>query len=168
MKKPLTMDLECGSLAQLKFHLTMNTSIRWPMPFTKWKALVSVYSFVLSVIINSNEPLVFTPLFVKSSKQQVHSQRSLQSKSWQSKATQCMVGRRGGGVGVGNAIESPLVTLSLLLSLFFFFLQSNFSSVAMTRSGLSLEELRIVEGQGQSSEVITPPEEINRMTDLGQ
>uniref|UniRef100_A0A8C9BMN0 plus-end-directed kinesin ATPase n=1 Tax=Phocoena sinus TaxID=42100 RepID=A0A8C9BMN0_PHOSS len=47
-----------------------------------------------------------------------------------------------------------------------YFNQSNFSSVAMTRSGLSLEELRIVEGQGQSSEVITPPEEINRMNDL--
>lgn len=45
--------------------------------------------------------------------------------------------------------------------------QSDFSSVAMTRSGLSLEELRIVEGQGQSSEVITPPEEIHRMNDLG-
>ncbi|XP_069935413.1 kinesin-like protein KIF1B isoform X19 [Oryctolagus cuniculus] len=46
------------------------------------------------------------------------------------------------------------------------FNQSDFSSVAMTRSGLSLEELRIVEGQGQSSEVIAPPEEINRMNDL--
>nr|XP_045006468.1 kinesin-like protein KIF1B isoform X10 [Jaculus jaculus] len=46
------------------------------------------------------------------------------------------------------------------------FSQNDFSSVAMTRSGLSLEELRIVEGQGQSSEVITPPEEINRMNDL--
>ncbi|XP_037021547.2 kinesin-like protein KIF1B isoform X1 [Artibeus jamaicensis] len=47
-----------------------------------------------------------------------------------------------------------------------YFHQSDFSSVAMTRSGLSLEELRIVEGQGQSSEVITPPEEISRMNDL--
>ncbi|XP_036316943.1 kinesin-like protein KIF1B isoform X10 [Pipistrellus kuhlii] len=47
-----------------------------------------------------------------------------------------------------------------------YFNQSDFSSVAMTRSGLSLEELRIVEGQGQSSEVISPPEEINRMNDL--
>ncbi|XP_053433232.1 kinesin-like protein KIF1B isoform X8 [Nycticebus coucang] len=47
-----------------------------------------------------------------------------------------------------------------------YFNQSDFSSVAMTRSGLSLEELRIVEGQGQSSEVITPPEEINPMNDL--
>lgn len=45
--------------------------------------------------------------------------------------------------------------------------QSDISSVALTRSGLSLEELRIVEGQGQSSEVITPPEEVNRMNDLG-
>uniref|UniRef100_A0A669QZT9 plus-end-directed kinesin ATPase n=1 Tax=Phasianus colchicus TaxID=9054 RepID=A0A669QZT9_PHACC len=44
---------------------------------------------------------------------------------------------------------------------------SDFSAVAMTRSGLSLEELRIVEGQGQNSEVITPPEEINRMNELG-
>ncbi|XP_045402125.1 kinesin-like protein KIF1B isoform X1 [Lemur catta] len=47
-----------------------------------------------------------------------------------------------------------------------YFNQSDFSSVAMTRAGLSLEELRIVEGQGQSSEVISPPEEINRMNDL--
>ncbi|XP_068771830.1 kinesin-like protein KIF1B isoform X11 [Struthio camelus] len=47
-----------------------------------------------------------------------------------------------------------------------YFNKSDFSSVAMTRSGLSLEELRIVEGQGQNSEVITPPEEINRMNDL--
>ncbi|XP_051029949.1 kinesin-like protein KIF1B isoform X12 [Phodopus roborovskii] len=47
-----------------------------------------------------------------------------------------------------------------------YFNQSDFSSVAMTRSGLSLEELRIVEGQGQSSEVISPPEEVNRMNDL--
>ncbi|XP_072464917.1 kinesin-like protein KIF1B isoform X1 [Notamacropus eugenii] len=43
-----------------------------------------------------------------------------------------------------------------------YFNQSDFSSVAMTRSGLSLEELRIVEGQGQSSDIITPPEEIIR------
>uniref|UniRef100_A0A8V5H364 plus-end-directed kinesin ATPase n=1 Tax=Melopsittacus undulatus TaxID=13146 RepID=A0A8V5H364_MELUD len=42
----------------------------------------------------------------------------------------------------------------------------DFSSVAMTRSGLSLEELRIVEGQGQNSDVTTPPEEINRMNEL--
>ncbi|XP_077168432.1 kinesin-like protein KIF1B isoform X1 [Paroedura picta] len=47
-----------------------------------------------------------------------------------------------------------------------YFNKNNFSSVAMTRSGLSLEELRIVEGQGQSSEIITPPEEINRLSDL--
>ncbi|XP_025929758.1 kinesin-like protein KIF1B isoform X5 [Apteryx rowi] len=47
-----------------------------------------------------------------------------------------------------------------------YFNKSDFSSVAMTRSGLSLEELRIVEGQGQNSEVITPPEEINRMNDV--
>ncbi|XP_075406910.1 kinesin-like protein KIF1B isoform X1 [Tenrec ecaudatus] len=47
-----------------------------------------------------------------------------------------------------------------------YFNRSDFSSVSMTRSGLSLEELRIVEGQGQSSEVITPPEEVNRMADL--
>ncbi|XP_027738301.1 kinesin-like protein KIF1B isoform X4 [Empidonax traillii] len=47
-----------------------------------------------------------------------------------------------------------------------YFDKSDFSSVAMTRSGLSLEELRIVEGQGQTSEVTTPPEEINRMNEL--
>uniref|UniRef100_A0A8C1Y753 plus-end-directed kinesin ATPase n=1 Tax=Cyprinus carpio TaxID=7962 RepID=A0A8C1Y753_CYPCA len=46
--------------------------------------------------------------------------------------------------------------------------QSDFSSVVMTRSGLSLEELRIVEGQGQSSEVITPSEEMNRINDMGE
>ncbi|NXS55984.1 KIF1B protein, partial [Brachypteracias leptosomus] len=47
-----------------------------------------------------------------------------------------------------------------------YFDKSDFSSVAMTRSGLSLEELRIVEGQGQNTEVTTPPEEINRMNEL--
>ncbi|XP_052034129.1 kinesin-like protein KIF1B isoform X2 [Apodemus sylvaticus] len=47
-----------------------------------------------------------------------------------------------------------------------YFNQSDFSSAAMTRSGLSLEELRIVEGQGQSSDVISPPEEVSRMNDL--
>uniref|UniRef100_A0A673MXA7 plus-end-directed kinesin ATPase n=1 Tax=Sinocyclocheilus rhinocerous TaxID=307959 RepID=A0A673MXA7_9TELE len=46
--------------------------------------------------------------------------------------------------------------------------QSDFSSVVMTRSGLSLEELRIVEGQGQSSEVITPSEEMNRINYMGE
>ncbi|XP_069039780.1 kinesin-like protein KIF1B isoform X14 [Lepisosteus oculatus] len=47
-----------------------------------------------------------------------------------------------------------------------YFKTTDFSTVAMTRSGLSLEELRIVEGQGQSSEVITPSEEINRINDI--
>lgn len=53
---------------------------------------------------------------------------------------------------------------------FFFFFwtnQNDFPSTVMTRSGLSLEELRIVEGQGQSSEVITPSEELNRINDMG-
>uniref|UniRef100_A0A670YI69 plus-end-directed kinesin ATPase n=1 Tax=Pseudonaja textilis TaxID=8673 RepID=A0A670YI69_PSETE len=36
-----------------------------------------------------------------------------------------------------------------------YFDKSNFSSVSMTHSGLSLEELRIVEGQGQTAEVNT-------------
>uniref|UniRef100_A0A8C9VKR3 plus-end-directed kinesin ATPase n=1 Tax=Scleropages formosus TaxID=113540 RepID=A0A8C9VKR3_SCLFO len=36
-----------------------------------------------------------------------------------------------------------------------YFKKSDCSTIALTRSGLSLEELRIVEGQGQSSEVIT-------------
>ncbi|XP_039611571.1 kinesin-like protein KIF1B isoform X18 [Polypterus senegalus] len=47
-----------------------------------------------------------------------------------------------------------------------YFKASDFSTVVMTRSGLSLEELRIVEGQGQISEVITPSEELNRINDL--
>jgi len=38
----------------------------------------------------------------------------------------------------------------------------------MTHSGLSLEELRIVEGQGQSSEATTPSEELNRINDMGK
>lgn len=45
--------------------------------------------------------------------------------------------------------------------------QNEFPSTVMTRSGMSLEELRIVEGQGQSSEVITPSEELNRINDIG-
>uniref|UniRef100_A0A8C9Z442 plus-end-directed kinesin ATPase n=1 Tax=Sander lucioperca TaxID=283035 RepID=A0A8C9Z442_SANLU len=40
-----------------------------------------------------------------------------------------------------------------------YFKKNDFPSMVMTRSGLSLEELRIVEGQGQSSEVITPSED---------
>ncbi|XP_029010879.1 kinesin-like protein KIF1B isoform X3 [Betta splendens] len=44
--------------------------------------------------------------------------------------------------------------------------KNDFPSTVMTRSGLSLEELRIVEGQGQSSEVITPSEELNRINDM--
>nr|XP_043893492.1 kinesin-like protein KIF1B isoform X15 [Solea senegalensis] len=47
-----------------------------------------------------------------------------------------------------------------------YFKKNDFSSTVMTRSGLSLEELRIVEGQGQSSEVITPSEELNRINDM--
>uniref|UniRef100_A0A8C6V2E4 plus-end-directed kinesin ATPase n=1 Tax=Neogobius melanostomus TaxID=47308 RepID=A0A8C6V2E4_9GOBI len=47
-----------------------------------------------------------------------------------------------------------------------YFRKNDFPSTVMTRSGMSLEELRIVEGQGQSSEVITPSEELNRINDM--
>lgn len=47
-----------------------------------------------------------------------------------------------------------------------YFKKNDFPSTVMTRSGLSLEELRIVEGQGQSTEVITPSEELNRINDM--
>ncbi|KAM9855644.1 kinesin-like protein KIF1B [Aulostomus maculatus] len=47
-----------------------------------------------------------------------------------------------------------------------YFRKNDFPSTVMTHSGLSLEELRIVEGQGQSSEVITPSEELNRINDM--
>ncbi|KAM3871972.1 kinesin-like protein KIF1B isoform 1-T1 [Diretmus argenteus] len=47
-----------------------------------------------------------------------------------------------------------------------YFKKNDFPSTVMTRSGLSLEELRIVEGQGQSSEIITPAEEHNRINDM--
>ncbi|XP_026223488.1 kinesin-like protein KIF1B isoform X4 [Anabas testudineus] len=47
-----------------------------------------------------------------------------------------------------------------------YFKKNDFPSTVMTRSGLSLEELRIVEGQGQSSEVITPSEELNRINEM--
>ncbi|XP_051906521.1 kinesin-like protein KIF1B isoform X13 [Hippocampus zosterae] len=47
-----------------------------------------------------------------------------------------------------------------------YFKKNDFPSTGMTHSGLSLEELRIVEGQGQSSEVITPLEELNRINDM--
>ncbi|XP_038677294.1 kinesin-like protein KIF1B isoform X16 [Scyliorhinus canicula] len=46
------------------------------------------------------------------------------------------------------------------------FRESDISSIVMSHSGLSLEELRIVEGQGQSTEVITPLEEMNRINEL--
>ncbi|XP_053307973.1 kinesin-like protein KIF1B isoform X5 [Spea bombifrons] len=47
-----------------------------------------------------------------------------------------------------------------------YFNKNDFSSTVLTRSGLSQEELRIVEGQGQSSEIITPMEEINHKAEL--
>ncbi|KAF7209631.1 transcript variant X7 [Nothobranchius furzeri] len=47
-----------------------------------------------------------------------------------------------------------------------YFKKNDFPTTVMTRSGLSLEELRIVEGQGQSSEVITPSEELNRINEM--
>lgn len=47
-------------------------------------------------------------------------------------------------------------------------LQSGISSMVMSRSGLSLEELRIVEGQGQSTDVVTPSEEMNRFNEYGK
>nr|XP_057939189.1 kinesin-like protein KIF1B isoform X25 [Doryrhamphus excisus] len=47
-----------------------------------------------------------------------------------------------------------------------YFKKKDSPSTVMTHSGLSLEELRIVEGQGQSSEVITPSEELNRINDM--
>uniref|UniRef100_G3NW46 plus-end-directed kinesin ATPase n=1 Tax=Gasterosteus aculeatus aculeatus TaxID=481459 RepID=G3NW46_GASAC len=48
-----------------------------------------------------------------------------------------------------------------------YFKKNDFPSTVMTHSGLSQEELRFVEGQGQSSEVITPSEELNRINDMG-
>ncbi|XP_060749683.1 kinesin-like protein KIF1B isoform X3 [Tachysurus vachellii] len=47
-----------------------------------------------------------------------------------------------------------------------YFKKTEFSSMVLTHSGLSMEELRIVEGQGQSTEVITPSEEMNRINDM--
>lgn len=47
-----------------------------------------------------------------------------------------------------------------------YFSKSDFSSVPVSHSGLSSEELRIVEGQGQSSEISSPPEEINRLAEM--
>uniref|UniRef100_A0A4W5LLF2 plus-end-directed kinesin ATPase n=1 Tax=Hucho hucho TaxID=62062 RepID=A0A4W5LLF2_9TELE len=41
-----------------------------------------------------------------------------------------------------------------------YFKKNDFPSTVMTRSGLSLEELRFVEGQGQSSEIITPEDRV--------
>ncbi|XP_063292255.1 kinesin-like protein KIF1B isoform X11 [Pelobates fuscus] len=47
-----------------------------------------------------------------------------------------------------------------------YFNKNDFSSTVLTRSGLSLEELRIVEGQGQSSDIMTLSEEINHIAEL--
>ncbi|KAM4651084.1 kinesin-like protein KIF1B isoform 2-T2 [Discoglossus pictus] len=47
-----------------------------------------------------------------------------------------------------------------------YFNKNDFSSAVLTRSGLSLEELRIVEGQGQNPETMTPMEEVNRMVEM--
>uniref|UniRef100_A0A6Q2Z0E2 plus-end-directed kinesin ATPase n=1 Tax=Esox lucius TaxID=8010 RepID=A0A6Q2Z0E2_ESOLU len=47
-----------------------------------------------------------------------------------------------------------------------YFKKNDFPSTVMTRSGLSLEELRFVEGQGQSSDITTSSEEQNRINDM--
>ncbi|XP_069466095.1 kinesin-like protein KIF1B isoform X23 [Ambystoma mexicanum] len=47
-----------------------------------------------------------------------------------------------------------------------YFNKRDFTSVPLSHSGISQEELRIVEGQGQSSELTSPPEEINRLAEL--
>ncbi|XP_072282960.1 kinesin-like protein KIF1B isoform X7 [Pyxicephalus adspersus] len=47
-----------------------------------------------------------------------------------------------------------------------YFSKNDMSSTVLTRSGLSLEELRIVEGQGQNSEMNTPMEEVNRLAEM--
>uniref|UniRef100_A0A8C5W8A5 plus-end-directed kinesin ATPase n=1 Tax=Leptobrachium leishanense TaxID=445787 RepID=A0A8C5W8A5_9ANUR len=47
-----------------------------------------------------------------------------------------------------------------------YFYKNDYSSTVLTRSSLSLEELRFVEGQGQSSEIMTPSEEINHISDM--
>ncbi|KAM3922169.1 kinesin-like protein KIF1B isoform 2-T2 [Leptodactylus fuscus] len=47
-----------------------------------------------------------------------------------------------------------------------YFIKNEVSSTVLTRSGLSLEELRIVEGQGQNSEMNTPMEEVNRLAEM--
>ncbi|XP_056399015.1 kinesin-like protein KIF1B isoform X14 [Hyla sarda] len=47
-----------------------------------------------------------------------------------------------------------------------YFNKNDISTTVLTRSGLSLEELRIVEGQGQNSEMNTPMEEVNRLAEM--
>ncbi|XP_069803085.1 kinesin-like protein KIF1B isoform X8 [Dendropsophus ebraccatus] len=47
-----------------------------------------------------------------------------------------------------------------------YFKKNDVSSTVLTRAGLSLEELRIVEGQGQNSEMNTPMEEVNRLAEM--
>ena len=54
------------------------------------------------------------------------------------------------------------------LSLYPSLVQKDFPCTVMTRSGVSLEELRIVEGQGQSSEISAALEELHRITDMGE
>ncbi|XP_046896279.1 kinesin-like protein KIF1B isoform X2 [Hypomesus transpacificus] len=46
------------------------------------------------------------------------------------------------------------------------YFRKDFPCTVMTRSGVSLEELRIVEGQGQSSEISAPSEELHRISDM--
>ncbi|XP_073513371.1 kinesin-like protein KIF1B isoform X16 [Phyllobates terribilis] len=47
-----------------------------------------------------------------------------------------------------------------------YFNKNDVFPAVLTRSGLSLEELRIVEGQGQNSELNTPMEEVNRLAEM--
>lgn len=68
---------------------------------------------------------------------------------------------------IGTTDVHSLSCSYMLMHFSLCFNQQDFPSTVMTRSGMSLEELRIVEGQGQSSEVITPSEELNRINDMG-
>ncbi|XP_069597799.1 kinesin-like protein KIF1B isoform X6 [Ranitomeya imitator] len=47
-----------------------------------------------------------------------------------------------------------------------YFSKNDVSCTVLTRAGLSLEELRIVEGQGPNSELSTPMEEVNRLAEM--
>ncbi|KAG8142372.1 hypothetical protein E2320_006299, partial [Naja naja] len=132
------------------------SNLLYPVPLIHRVAVVSEKGEVRGFLRVAVQAIAAKISFDNEYFDKVTSYLSASLQSWRSRGA--FKTRRGRGRG--GAPSSPGISRLFMVP------QNNFSSVSMTRSGLSLEELRIVEGQGQSAEVSTPPEEINRMNEL--